>query len=77
MVVRREPGVENGDAPMSRRAPQGRERTSLVTDVILLAVIFAFFALAVVFVRACEHIIGPDLESQTTAVDATDTDRAA
>jgi hypothetical protein len=48
-----------------------------VTDVILLAVIFAFFGVAVVFVQACEHIIGPDLESQTTAVDATETDRAA
>lgn len=47
-----------------------------MTDVIFLAVLVAFFALAVVFVRACEHIIGPDLESQAS-VDATESDRAA
>jgi hypothetical protein len=47
-----------------------------MTDVIFLAVLIAFFALAVVFVKACERIIGPDLESQLS-VDETDADRAA
>jgi len=32
-------------------------------DVIFLAVLTAFFALAVVFVKACELIIGPDVEA--------------
>jgi hypothetical protein len=36
-----------------------------VTDIVFLAVLVLFFAVAVVFVRACEHIIGPDLESET------------
>ncbi len=32
-------------------------------DVIFVAILVAFFALAVVFVKACEHIIGPDIEA--------------
>jgi hypothetical protein len=32
-------------------------------DVLMLAILVGFFALAVVFVRACEHIIGPDIEA--------------
>ena len=32
-------------------------------DVIFVAVLTAFFALAVVFVKACELIIGPDVEA--------------
>jgi hypothetical protein len=47
-----------------------------VSDVIFLAILVAFFALAAVFVRACEHIIGPDLEAEAPT-DVTDTDRAA
>jgi hypothetical protein len=38
-----------------------------VTDIILVAVLVAFFAIAVVFVRACERIIGPDVEADRTA----------
>ena len=34
-----------------------------MTDVLMLAIIVAFFALAVVFVKACERIIGPDIEA--------------
>ena len=34
-----------------------------MTDIILVAVLVAFFALSVLFVRACERIIGPDLEA--------------
>ena len=41
-----------------------------------LAILVAFFALAAVFVRACEHIIGPDLEADIPA-DVTEPDRAA
>jgi hypothetical protein len=32
-------------------------------DVLFVVILVAFFALAVVFVRACDRIIGPDLES--------------
>jgi hypothetical protein len=34
-----------------------------VEDVIFIAILTAFFALAVVFVKACERIIGPDIEA--------------
>ena len=34
-----------------------------MTDVLMLAILIAFFAVAVVFVRACERIIGPDIEA--------------
>jgi hypothetical protein len=47
-----------------------------MVDVILLGVIVAFFALAVAFVKACERIIGPDVESQRVDV-GVDEDRAA
>jgi hypothetical protein len=47
-----------------------------VSDVIFLAILVGFFALAAVFVRACEHIIGPDLEADTPA-DVPEADRAA
>jgi hypothetical protein len=47
-----------------------------VSDVIFLAIIVAFFALAAVFVRACEHIIGPDLEAESPT-EVTTADRAA
>jgi hypothetical protein len=44
-----------------------------VQDVIFIAILTAFFALAVVFVKACERIIGPDVEAaraeSTSAVD--------
>jgi len=33
-----------------------------VTDVLFLAILVAFFALAVLFVKACERIVGPDTE---------------
>jgi hypothetical protein len=39
-------------------------------DVIFIAILTAFFALTVVFVKACELIIGPDVEavrSESTA----------
>jgi hypothetical protein len=48
-----------------------------VTDILLLAVIVAFFALSVLFVRACERIIGPDLEADATDEAATETRAAA
>jgi hypothetical protein len=34
-----------------------------MTDVLMLAILVAFFALAVAFVKACERIIGPDVEA--------------
>ena len=44
----------------------GRDGT--VEDLIFIAILAAFFALALGLVRACERIIGPDVES--TRVDA-------
>jgi len=32
-------------------------------DVIFVAILCAFFALALVFVKGCERIIGPDVEA--------------
>ena len=34
-----------------------------MTDIILIAILVSFFALAVGFVRLCERIVGPDVES--------------
>jgi hypothetical protein len=34
-----------------------------MTDLLMLAILVAFFALAVLFVRACERVIGPDVEA--------------
>jgi hypothetical protein len=48
-----------------------------VADVLAVVALVAFFALAVVFVRACERIIGPDLEAEVAATDTTDPDRRA
>jgi len=39
-----------------------------VADVIFVVVIIAFFALAALLVRACDHIIGPE-ESVLSAAD--------
>ncbi len=39
-------------------------------DVIFIAILTAFFALTVVFVKACELIIGPDLEAARSDSDA-------
>ena len=44
-------------------------------DVIFLGVIVAFFVVAVLFVKACERIIGPDVEA--TRLDADLDDRPA
>jgi hypothetical protein len=48
-----------------------------MVDVILLAVLVAFFALAVLFVKACELIIGPDIEATRAGATATDDDQQA
>jgi hypothetical protein len=67
---RENPGV--GPQPGRRRAyadnnhHERRQKDSIVTDVLFLAMLVAFFAIAVVFVHACERIIGPDLEMEAT-----------
>jgi hypothetical protein len=38
-------------------------------DVLVVAALIAFFSIAVLFVRACERIIGPDLEAEATGVE--------
>ena len=43
-------------------------------DVIFIAILTAFFALTVVFVKACELIIGPDLEAGRSESAAASTD---
>ncbi len=43
-------------------------------DVIFVAILAAFFALAVVFVKACEHIIGPDVEAARSEPGTADTE---
>jgi hypothetical protein len=37
-------------------------------DVLAIALLLAFFALAIVFVHACERIIGPDLEAESSGM---------
>jgi hypothetical protein len=46
-----------------------------MVDVILVAILVAFFALAVLFVKACERIIGPDIEAARAGATATDDDQ--
>jgi len=48
-----------------------------MADVLCLAVLVAFFALAVVFVHACERIIGPDLETEASVAEPTASEQAA
>jgi hypothetical protein len=48
-----------------------------VADVLFLALLVAFFGLAVVFVHACERIIGPDLEAEVSADEPSESGRAA
>lgn len=49
-----------------------------MNDFAFLGIIVAFFVIAVLFVRACDRIIGPDVESGDVATDpATDLKRAA
>ena len=35
-----------------------------MTDLLLIAVLFAFFGVALLFVKACERIVGPDTETE-------------
>ena len=62
--VGRPPGRRRGYAENKHR--ERRQKDSIVTDVLFLAMLVAFFAIAVVFVHACERIIGPDLEMDAT-----------
>ena len=48
-----------------------------MVDVILVAILVAFFALAVLFVKACELIIGPDIETVRAGATTTDDEQAA
>ena len=48
-----------------------------MVDVILLAILIVFFLLGVLFVKACERIIGPDIEAARAETTATDEERAA
>jgi hypothetical protein len=48
-------------------------------DLLMLAILVAFFAVAVVFVKACERIIGPDIEAARVdaGLPASDEEKAA
>ena len=48
-----------------------------MVDVILLAILMVFFSLAVLFVTACERIIGPDIEAVRAETTATGEEPAA
>ena len=48
-----------------------------MVDVILILILVAFFALAVLFVKACELVIGPDIEAVRAGATTTDDERAA
>ena len=48
-----------------------------MADVLFFAILVAFFAVAVVFVHACERIIGPDLEAEATVSDPATSEPAA
>jgi hypothetical protein len=39
-------------------------------DILALAALIAFFSIAVLFVRACERIIGPNLEAEIITAEA-------
>jgi hypothetical protein len=41
-----------------------------MADLIYVAVLIGFFALAALFVVACDHIVGPDEETLDTTSDA-------
>jgi len=47
-----------------------------MTDIVLVVTLIVFFALSVLFVRACERLIGPDVEAGDT-VDQAPGSRAA
>jgi hypothetical protein len=46
-------------------------------DVLAIVALIVFFWIAVLFVRACERIIGPDLEAEASTAEAPDADRVA
>jgi hypothetical protein len=46
-------------------------------DVLAIAALIVFFLIAFVFVRACERIIGPDLEAEASTAEAPDSGRVA
>ena len=48
-----------------------------MVDVILILILVAFFALAVLFVKACERIVGPDVNVEVVEPDAADEAKAA
>jgi len=48
-----------------------------MTDVLLLAILVAFFVVALGLVKFCESIIGPDEEVARVDVNADDAERAA
>ena len=48
-----------------------------MVDVLFIAILTAFFALCVVFVKACEKIIGPDTEAVRAEASSSDDAKAA
>lgn len=47
-----------------------------MADVLMLAILVAFFAIAVLFVRACEKILGPDVELAPAEADESEKEAA-
>jgi hypothetical protein len=44
---------------------RGVEGSPAVADVVFLAILVAFFCIAVGFVHLCERIVGPDMQADT------------
>jgi hypothetical protein len=55
-------GLPRGERVQSDEDHGGPERSLLVADVLMVAILLAFFALAVAFVKACERVVGADVE---------------
>jgi len=47
-----------------------------MSDIVYVAIIIAFFALAALFVKACDRIIGSDEESEATRTSTPSEDAA-
>ena len=55
----------------------GRRRGEVVGDLLFVAIMVAFFALAAVFVAACERIVGAGTSYETPTEEAAEPDKAA
>jgi hypothetical protein len=55
----------------------GRRRGEVVSDLLFIGIMVAFFALAAVFVAACERIVGADTSYETPTEEVAEPHEAA